>query len=354
MVIELPLAFAVRSAYYFARGGIQLLDACGITDYLAFGSECGSLDALQNIAGFLADESPQYKKNLQNALSEGISFPLARSLALQQIPGQQETDMSYIVSEPNNILGIEYLINLQRLGSSIRPYTFQRAGRGYSDEQLAGMASATAIRQALFRGCESTELADFMPAGALYTLHKEIQAGRAPVFIKSLEAPLLSKLRNSSREQLASLLDINEGLHNRIYDAAFNTGTYEDLRQAIKSKRYNMTRVNRVLLYALLEYDSKTARQFDESGPLYAHVLAFSRTGQRLIKKIKASGSLPVLGRGHDTKRFCMEHAGDLSAAMLELDIRAGNLYTLAYPGHDQRLGHPDYRQSSALFSQDD
>ena len=44
LVVELPVQWAVSSAESFARGGVQLLHALGVT-HLAFGSESGDLTA---------------------------------------------------------------------------------------------------------------------------------------------------------------------------------------------------------------------------------------------------------------------------------------------------------------------
>lgn len=356
LVIELPFSLAVRSAYYFARGAIQLLDACGIADGIAFGSEAGTVVPLSQIADFLTIESSLYKQELQKALSEGISFPLARSRALQNQLHCQSGELATILAQPNNILAIEYLLNIKRLQSRLQPVTIPRIGQPFSSLDLEGVASAGAIRSALARS-GSQEWRQQMPPGAARVMDQEMDFGRAPVFIESLETALLAKLRTldrDGRERLQQLPDIGEGLHNRIADAAAASSSYPELRERIKTKRYSMTRVNRVLLYALLDYHSDLASEFDASGPLYIRVLAFSRAGTELIKKIKASSDLPVLGRGHDVKRFHRQTGGRLAAAMIDLDIRAGSLYTLAYPVLSQRRGLPDYIHSPRVMAADD
>ena len=46
LVIELPAAFACRSAQDFATGGVRLLDSLGIVDTLAFGTAYPEIEKL--------------------------------------------------------------------------------------------------------------------------------------------------------------------------------------------------------------------------------------------------------------------------------------------------------------------
>ena len=138
LVIELPVIYATASAEYFARGAVRLLDKLGVVDIITFGSECGNIELLKKAATELTEETPDFKKNLQDNLKKGLSFPKARSQAI----GKQGDG-----SEPNNILGIEYIKALNYWDSSITPTTIERKGSGYHDEQ---MASATAIRKMEF------------------------------------------------------------------------------------------------------------------------------------------------------------------------------------------------------------
>jgi hypothetical protein len=80
LVIEIPFCFAVRSAYFFARGAMELLYRTGVVTHVAFGSESGNIDELRSIASIIAHESDEYQSILRYHLDQGISFP-------RQIPG---------------------------------------------------------------------------------------------------------------------------------------------------------------------------------------------------------------------------------------------------------------------------
>lgn len=125
LVLELPVSYATATAEVFAYGGVKILDSFGVVDHICFGSECGNADLLMEIARILADEPEWYSATLKEHLKNGMSYPAARAAAL---PDYQE-----ILSEPNNILGIEYCKALLKLNSNITPVTITRQGAGYHD-----------------------------------------------------------------------------------------------------------------------------------------------------------------------------------------------------------------------------
>src|SRR5665647_1509914 len=106
LVCELPFGYACQSAEAFARGGVKILNATGVCDFLSFGSELGELEPLKSLAEILAKEPPEFKRLLTVALGTGVSFPKAREQAIQSLLGQKA---STLLATPNNILAIEYL-----------------------------------------------------------------------------------------------------------------------------------------------------------------------------------------------------------------------------------------------------
>uniref|UniRef100_UPI00037236AC nucleotidyltransferase family protein n=1 Tax=Paenibacillus sp. PAMC 26794 TaxID=1257080 RepID=UPI00037236AC len=75
LVLELPVAYAVQPAEWFAFGAVSLLDRTGIVDSLCFGSESGDLDSLQRIARVLAVEPAGMREDIARRLREGASYP---------------------------------------------------------------------------------------------------------------------------------------------------------------------------------------------------------------------------------------------------------------------------------------
>ena len=53
-------------------------------------------------------------------------------------------------------------------------------------------------------------------------------------------------------KEIANLPDVSEGLENSIKNAADSCNTINEFMNIVKTKRYTATRIQRILLYALL------------------------------------------------------------------------------------------------------
>ena len=141
LVLSLPVAYATASAERFADGGIQVLGALGCIDALGFGSESGNTDVLQECARVI--ESPGFLPLLENRLSEGVSFPVARQKALSDMYGNEFAEA---VSTPNDILGIEYIKAINKNKFNIKPMAIKRIGVSHdSSDVCESFCSASAI-----------------------------------------------------------------------------------------------------------------------------------------------------------------------------------------------------------------
>ncbi|MDY4069290.1 MAG: nucleotidyltransferase family protein, partial [Lachnospiraceae bacterium] len=156
LVLELPVCYATGSAAWFAQGAICLLDSLGCVDLVSFGSECGDIDRLTAMAKILSEEPTAFTETLKHGLKEGLSYPTAREKALQSVlsaAASQEKTLRPTLSNPNDILGVEYCKALLEINSAITPHTVRRLGGAYDDPELqAQNSSALAIRTALYRG----------------------------------------------------------------------------------------------------------------------------------------------------------------------------------------------------------
>ena len=114
LVLELPLPWAVSSAERFARGGVEILTATGVVTHLAFGSECGDAAALERLAAALHHAA--FPALLRQELERGDSFAAARQRALAQLVSPED---AALVSDPNNILGVEYCKALAERASAV-------------------------------------------------------------------------------------------------------------------------------------------------------------------------------------------------------------------------------------------
>lgn len=346
VVLELPAAFATRSARQFATGAVRILNDSGVVSHLCFGSESGEVEPLQRLADLFRHEPPEFKKLIKKHLQSGVTLPVAGSRALAEYMTFSRTSLQpsdrELLNRPNNILGIEYLRALADINSVVKPVTMARVAAGYHDTHFSsnGIASATGIRKALEKsGGLTDEVNEVVPMDTMLFMQEERALGRGPVFPERLMPLLLYRLRTATKEQLAATLDISEGLENRITRAARNPGTYTEFVAAIKTKRYTRTRIQRALLYIMLGFNKEMANNFDVSGPGYIRILGVSSKGRELIRHMKKRAALPVVTR---VLPF-METPGH-ARDMLSFDILATDLYTLLYPNSHLYAAGQDYK----------
>ncbi len=337
LVIELPSAYTVQPAEWFAYGAVSLLEATGLVDSLVFGSESGSLSPLKALADLLTNESPELRLLIQNHLKEGISYPAALGQAvasLYSIPDQATS----LLDQPNNTLGLQYMIALNRLNSSILPETIQREQSQYHDLQPTHeqIASATAVRRLLFSDVQ--QATPYLPASTMSIIEREIAAGRGPVKLDQLWQSLFQQITIHSPQQLAQYYDMSEGLEYRFKKILPTLQNYSitDLMTALKTKRYTYTRLQRLIAHLLLGH-TKSVLSIEqlEQGPGYIRVLGFTDTGRELLRQMKKTASLPVITKPTDTDHVHME-----------LDIRASAIQASCFAVQQSSTLYSDYRRS--------
>lgn len=340
LVIELPTYYATSSAEYFAQGSVGLLDSLGIVDCLSFGAKTTDLDALKRVANILYLEPNDYKTILQNELKKGISFPIARSNALKNFI-KKEYDAKYIseiLLDSNNILGIEYLKALMYNNSQINPNIIQRKGEDYNSINIIdGICSATAIRKLIEKG-EFEKLIDVMPKESFDIVNAELLSGKQPMNIENYEKEIFYILRRGLANDLFELADVSEGLENVLKKASNETTEIEKLIDMMKSKRYTRTRIQRILLHALLNITKDEVNNY-KYNPQYIRVLGFTKTGEKLLTQIYNKSNLPIVT---SVSKF-LKSANETGRRMIEKDILATNIYTLGYEIPSYRKSNLDY-----------
>lgn len=283
LVIELPTVFAMQSAEFFAKGGVTIANSLGIVDYLSFGAECEDIQQLKKIAILLCNETPEFTDILKKQLDAGVTYPVARTAAIEQILGN---DAAELTNSPNNILGIEYCKALYRLDSDITPIAIKRIGADHDSPAADnGFASATHLRQLINEG-KFADAFSFVP-DSCHEIYKDADIHSICAMQKSIIAELI-KMPNAS---LAKISDVGEGMENRIKSAALTATTVSELADIIKTKRYTHSRIRRILLSA---YFGITNEHRNMDAP-YIKILDHNEKGRELISKMKKTSSLPIV-----------------------------------------------------------
>ena len=352
LVLELPTAFSLRSAQFFASGGVQLLAATGSVTTLSCGVESPELD-FGALAQRITSDAAQGR--IRSLLSQGKSYAAACAAVLseaQQAAGVTAMQASSNegkafagLTKPNDILALEYAKALQ--ATDIKPLFIERRGDGYNDREISGtMSSATAIRQALNNSDDGWQQA--VPASVRQAL-----LDNAPGYDAALLWQLLRyKLRLMSVDAIADACQCSEGLENLLKDAAACPSFAEAL-QLCTSKRYTTSRIRRLFMQLLLDVPRW---RWEDNAPAYLRVLAFNDTGRQLLKQMKSTASLPIITGLYRNWPQRLQHLQlrqqQIYSQQLQLELRATELWSLLQLNPSLNRSGNDFLTSPAYVKQ--
>ena len=318
LVIELPVAYSLASAERFAMGGVGLLNALGLIDILAFGSESGNVKILEKTAKAVSSQrtNDAVKKHLQN----GLTYPAALEQAVRETAGRDEAG---ILRNPNDTLGVAYIAALNKTISKILPRTVKRKGAAHDGEDIfiekngEYISSASYIRKLLF---ENADVSRFMPKPVYDILQEEIETGRAPACLETAERAVLSRLRALSAEQLGKIADTSEGIENRLFNAIQSAGTINEIYAEVKCKRYTLARIRRLVCCAVLSLTKEVVN----IPPRYIRILGCGERGQEILRRAKKTTTLPIVMKYGDIAEL-----GKEAVCVFEREVTAMGLYGL-------------------------
>ena len=330
LVIELPVIYSVSSAENFADGAIKILNSLNLINYISFGAETSNLHKLNSIAEILYEEPEEFKNILIKELDKGVSFPVARTNALNSFIND---DISNILNSPNNILGIEYLKSLKKHNSNIEPICIKRTNSDHNSSSInenSNISSATAIRSVLKDSKNCNIVKNLIPYSSFSILSKAVEENNLLLDLNIFSREIFYTLRKMSVEDIANLPDVSEGLEFLIKDASNSCNNLNTFFEKVKSKRYTYSRIQRILLYALLGITKKDMELSKSIPHPYIRILGFNNNGKYLLSDIcKNNPDLQVI---ISVKKFLDSSTIDANILqLLSFDILASDIYTLGY-----------------------
>lgn len=306
VVIELPTIYATGSAEYFCNGAINILNSLPI-DYICFGSETANIEELQAIAQKLVKNNDAIWNNITETLKTGVSFAVAREYAINKVLTPKEVEIS---TKSNNILAIEYLKNIIKLDSNIVPIAIKRN---------ESAISATSIRDSIKNNSNINEVKK-------NTLNYNNIINNPIININTFSAIKYAVL-SLGKEKIKDIAEVTEGLENKIYDELNNALTYDEFIQNIKSKRYQLSKIKRILNNILLNITKDDFIKLQSTDNYYAHVLAInSNRKKEILSYITKNSSIPVITSINDK---ILKELDIASYESLQLDIKASNIYSI-------------------------
>lgn len=332
LVLELPTVWAVSSAETFARGAADLLALTQVVDELSFGSECGDIGKLRQVACCL--NTPKYQELVRSYAQQQIPFAAARQRAVAELLGPE---WAALLDTPNNNLGIEYLRNLERDGWAMGAVTVRREGALHDsllqEGQRPRFCSATQLRAYLERE-DWAALEPYLPEGGLEVLRDGWNGFPS---LKRAERSVLARLRTMGAEDWAVIPDsgAGEGMPPRLERAGQQCRSLEEFFALSKPKHWTQARMRRLLVWAWLGLT-----QADRPGqPPYLRVLGFNSRGQAVLKQMKGRAHLPLL-----TKPAHARSLDGPGRRLFALETRCTDLYDLCLeqipaPGREWTTG---------------
>ncbi|PRR84157.1 nucleotidyltransferase [Clostridium vincentii] len=293
LVIELPLVYSISSAEGFSEGAVNILNSTGVVSNIFFGSEHGETSDLDIIASTLLYEPDAYRSILKSELKKGFPYHTARSVALKEyLPKIPCTE---ILSNSNNILAIEYIKAIKKSDSSIVPLTLKRVGADYNTSELSTIyPSATSIRAKLKDSNDLSQLKNSIPTNT-YKIFTDLANNNYNFVYGDDIFPYLKYKLLTEGEKIKDILDVKEGLDNKILKEIIASHSLSELILKVKSKRYTYTRISRILTCFFIGLENYNAKEIMNERTNYIRPLAFNDTGIKILKEIKDKDQINIL-----------------------------------------------------------
>ena len=137
-------------------------------------------------------------------------------------------------------------------------------------------------------------------------------------------------LRTASPDALREINEVSEGLENRIIRAAAEYGSFAEICEGVKSKRYTMSRIRRVIIGALIGF----TKDIYSPQPEYIRVLGMNKNGMDILREAKKKCPVPIIVKTADHRE---------NSRMFRLDVRATDVFAITSPDPRKRIGGADF-----------
>lgn len=268
LVVELPFNVATSSANYYAKGAIDILNKLNC-DYLVFGSETNDVELFKKLVNITKDNKV-YENKIKYYLDKGYNYPKSCSLALNDIS-------KITIDKPNDVLALEYVRNIINTNSKIKPISIKRTNNYHAEEILNNITSATSIRKNIK---DKEVIKNALPIESL-KLCKDISLND---YFKYIKYEIITN------DKINEILDVNEGIENKLKKEIETVNSVDELILKVKSKRYSYNRIKRMLLHVL----TNTKKDYDKDIK-YIRVLGLNNNGKNILREIKKTIDIPII-----------------------------------------------------------
>ncbi|WP_066192840.1 nucleotidyltransferase [Gracilibacillus timonensis] len=285
LVVELPYFYAVQHSEIFAKGAIHLLHHLNV-DTVCFGSEHGRIDDFKNMYEWINAHQTAYNEKLTEELDQGLAYPKAHEQALVHIGGDQ---LTLDATQPNNILGYQYVKNIYDHQAAIKPYTISRVKNHYHDQELNNpIASATSIRRYLLQNYHG-KVETAIPKETWTTLHNYQHKHGTWHDWQAYFHLLKYRLLTMKPKELANIHGMKEGLEHRMLQTVKYADNFHEWMSLMKTKRYTWTSLQRLFTHLLTNTQTSEIEAWLEKAETLpiVRVLAMNDQGRAYLRSIK-------------------------------------------------------------------
>lgn len=300
LVVALPYLGSVAYGDDFARKSLEILAGAGIT-HLMFGTENEDISIFEDIYIKQQNTSQEEYKKL---VKSGYNYARINS----GLYGLEKNN-------PNFSLAYSYYKAIRDTNLNIELLPVKREGQGLNNSEITEQVylSATAIR----KNINNDKIEKYL-SREMFSDLKKLSKGTEEDIYPYLRYKILSL----GKVGIEKIYDVNEGLENRIYEAAIRSESYSNLVELIATKRYSNKRIQRVLLHILTNTSKKDYAKYFSTKNF--RVLAVKKKKASIIRDINKQGEIalyPVLN--------------SKNSMYFEQDIKVARIYEMLVSGKD-------------------
>ena len=220
----------------------------------------------------------------------------------------------------NNILGVEYMKAIRKLGSSIKPDPVARRLSSHNDTAInEGFSSATAIRNAIYNKYDMHALGSTVPDYALEILMDRYLVS-FPIFRDDFSLILGAELLKAKESaDLTRFFGVSEDLANRMLNLRDDFKTFVGFKDDLATKNISKATSSRALMHIALGITEADMRDmYNAESIKNVKVLGFRKEAEPLLTEIKNKADVKLVTKLADAVR---EGADRMLLQNIEADL---------------------------------
>ena len=335
-VVQIPTYYGNGNAEVYTQAAIKIATSFKNVTHISFGSECGDIRSLTELARFLNKEPEFYKSRIRRNLNDGYSLGRAKTHALQEcidegfVKFTNPELVAKLLEQPNNILAVEYLRVLFRSDrTDIKPITIKRISDYDEIDNLDihyEFTTASAIRTSLYNSKRISNIKRYIPEESYKIFSKTLKTYGIPD-MDIWENLVLYRFRAATPNELKQYYDVCEGIENKLITCSRENIDYISFIESCVSRRFTHARIQRIITACLLSLKEEYTKHIYEINKLpYIKVLAVKQNPE-ILKSLNECDTILVT-RKQDAMEALKDPFGKI---LMYSEDRANNLYSLIH-----------------------